>query len=215
MIKISVKGLAKFMTASPAGQRRVLKQFKFPDDDEPRAMRLYYGEAVDAIKGYHNLENPDRQWLLDQSQLISQLAAVLGGQSGVRLRNNARAVRQYSENFHDRKFTILADLRMALVHGDVRITVAPDLHVKEGNKEKIIKLDFSRTGPEDGQLRIVSQCMFEAFRADHGAITPSSVLYLVVSSGSEHRGARVGARLLADVRAACENIGALWETITR
>jgi len=215
MIKISVKGLAKFMTASPAGQRRVLKEFKFPDDDEPRAMRLYYGEAVDAIKGYHNLEVPDRQWLLDQSQLINQLASVLGGQSAVRLRNNGRAVKQYSDSFHHRKFTILTDLRMALVHGDVRITVVPDLHVKEGNKEKIVKLDFSRSGAEEAQLRIISQCMFEAFRAEHGAITPSAVLYLAVASGAEHRGARVGARVLADVRAACENIGALWNSITR
>jgi len=214
MIKISVKGLAKFMTASPAGQRRVLKEFKFPDDDEPKAMRLYYGEAVDAIKAYHK-HGHNRQWLLDQADLVTELATSLGGQSAVRLRNNARGLRQYADNFHRRRFSVLDDLRLGLVYGNVRISVAPDLHVKEGAKEKIVKLDFSKKPLEEGQARIVSQCMFEAFRIKHGSITPSSVLYLDVSNGTEHRGARVGARLLADVKAACDNITALWDTITR
>lgn len=214
VIKISVKGLAKFMTASPAGQRRVLRDFKFPDEDEPKAMRLYYGEAVDAVKAYHN-GNQDRQWLLDQAGLLTDLATSLGGQSGVRLRNNSRAVKQYAENFHRRRFTVLGDLRLALMYGDVRVTIAPDLHVRERTKEKIIKLDFSNRAPEEGVIQVVSQCMFEAFRSEHGAITPSSVLYLAVSSGAEHRGARVGSRMQAEVRAACDNITALWDTITR
>jgi hypothetical protein len=214
MIKMSVKGLAKFMTASPAAQRRILKEFKFPDDDEPKAMRLYYGEATDAIKGFHRRGN-DTQWLMNQADLLSELATSLGGQSGVRLRNNARGLRQYAQNFQGRTFSILSDLRLALVHGNVKITVAPDLHVNEGNKEKIIKLDFSQGTIEETQIKIISQCMFEAFRAAHGAITPSSVLYLRVPNGIEHRGARIGARLRADVRAACDNIAALWDTITR
>jgi hypothetical protein len=86
VIKMSVKGLAKFMTASPSGQRRILREFKFPDEDEPRAMRLYYGEATDAIKAYHS-NGHARQWLHDQADALSQLAMSLGGQSAIRLRN--------------------------------------------------------------------------------------------------------------------------------
>jgi hypothetical protein len=58
MIKIGVKGLAKFMTSTAAAQRKVLQDYKFPDEDEPKAMRLYYGEAVDSIRTYHGRELP-------------------------------------------------------------------------------------------------------------------------------------------------------------
>jgi hypothetical protein len=212
-IKISVKGLAKFMTATPSRQRKILKEFKFPNDDEPRAMRLYYGEAVDAIKAYHK-NNKDRQWLLDQADLCADLAGSLGGQSATRLRNNARALKQYADNFYRRKFEILSDVKLAINHSDVRVSVVPDLHVREGTKEKIIKLDFARE-PDGEQAKIISQCMFEAFRQSHGPITPAAVLYLHVTSGQEIRGARAGSRLMSDFKAACENISALWDTITR
>lgn len=211
---MSVKGLAKFMTASPSGQRRILREFKFPDEDEPRAMRLYYGEATDAIKAYHS-NGRARQWLHDQADALSQLAMSLGGQSAIRLRNNARGLRQYADNFSRRRFDVLPDLRMELVYGDVRITVVPDLHISERGKEKILKLDFASRTPDAQVIRIVSQCMFEAFKNTHGRITSSSVLYLEVANGTEHRGARIGARLLGDVRAACDNISALWGTITQ
>jgi len=214
MIKMSVKGLAKFMTASPSGQRRILREFKFPDEDEPRAMRLYYGEATDAIKAYH-ANGKARQWLHDQADALSQLAVSLGGQSAIRLRNNARGLRQYADNFSRRRFDVLPDLRMELVYEDVRITVVPDLHVSERGKEKILKLDFTSRTADAQVIRIVSQCMFEAFRTSHGSITSSSVLYLEVANGTEHHGARIGARLLGEVKAACDNINALWGTITQ
>ena len=214
LIKISIKGLAKFMTATPSGQRKILRDFKFPDDNEPKAMRLYYGEAVDAIKAYH-LKNHSRQWLLDQAELLADLGTSLGGMSTTRLRNNARGLRDYADNFSRRRFEIKPDLRLQLVHNNVRVSVVPDLHVVETGKEKIIKLDFARDEADELQSRIVSQFMFEAFRRTRGKITPASVLYLHVSSGLEHRGARVGARLLNDMRAACDNISALWDTIGR
>jgi hypothetical protein len=78
-----------------------------------------------------------------------------------------------------------------------------------------LKLDFANRSVDAQVIRIVSQCMFEAFRNAHGAITSASVLYLEVANGTEHRGARIGARLLGDVRAACDNISALWGTITQ
>ena len=128
----------------------------------------------------------------------------LGGQSAIRLRNNARGLRQYADNFSRRRFDVLPDLRMELVHGDVRITVVPDLHVSERGKEKILKLDFASRTPDAQVIRIVSQCMFEASKKY------SWQNYIIVCSisggcdGTEHRGARIGARLLGDVRAACD-----------
>ncbi len=214
MIKISVKGLAKFMTSSPAAQRRVLHDYKFPNEDEPKAMRLYYGEALDSIKSYHRRQLPVN-WLRDQADTISQLAYSVNGMSRTRLKNNARGLRQYADNFASRQFAVLSDLRLALVFDNVRVTVAPDLHVREGTREKIVKLDFGKSEPQDSLVKIIVQSMFEAFRLDERSITPSSVLYLDVARGDEHRGARVGSRVLTEIRAACKNIEGLWGTITR
>ncbi|MDX6403865.1 MAG: hypothetical protein QOH70_1320 [Blastocatellia bacterium] len=214
MIKISLKGLAKFMTSSPAGQRKVLHDYKFPNEDEPKAMRLYYGEAVDSIKTYHLRQLPVT-WLREQADRISQLATTVTGMSETRLRNNVRGIRQYADNFASRRFTILGDLRLALAFDTVRVTVVPDLHVREGSREKIVKLDFAKAQPDHELIKIITQSMFEALRVGQGSITPSSVLYLDAARGDEHRGARVGSRLMTDIRAACQNIEALWGTITK
>jgi hypothetical protein len=136
--------------------------------------------------------------------------------TGTRLKNNARGLRQYADNFGTHRFTILGDLRLELVFGNVRVTVVPDLHVREGAKEKIIKVDFAQAQLDEEMVRIIVQSMFEAFRsAYNGRITPSSVLYLDAARVDEYRGARVGSRLLTEIKAACKNIEALWDTITK
>jgi hypothetical protein len=45
MIRITVKGLAKFMRKGPVGQRTVLRDFKFPRGPAARAQTVYYAEA--------------------------------------------------------------------------------------------------------------------------------------------------------------------------
>jgi len=180
MIKISLTDLAKFMTSGPVAQRKVVHDYRYPDEDEPKAMRLYYLEAVDSIKAYYLNKHPSA-WLHQQTERISDLVVTVGGMTRSRLNNNARAVRQYAENFGARKFTIIDDLKLALVFGNVRVTVMPDLHVREANKEKIVKLGFSRTEPDGEVVRIISQSMFEAYRTAEGAITSSNVLYLDVA----------------------------------
>ena len=65
MIQLSLKGLAKFMTASAAGQRKVLQQYKFPDD-EGQVLAKYYRDARDTIARYHEQKHPE-SWLLDKA----------------------------------------------------------------------------------------------------------------------------------------------------
>lgn len=52
MIKLTLKGLAKYVASSPAAQRKILQDFKCPAADEPFAMRVYYREAMDCLKQY-------------------------------------------------------------------------------------------------------------------------------------------------------------------
>jgi len=63
VIKLTVRGLAKYIVASPASQRRVLEDFKYAAGDEPFAMRTYYREAKQCIKSFHRNAHPS-DWLL-------------------------------------------------------------------------------------------------------------------------------------------------------
>ena len=61
-LKLSAKGLAKFMTSSAAGQRKVLRDYKYPDE-EGTAQAAYYREACDIVAQYHR-DGHDKLWLV-------------------------------------------------------------------------------------------------------------------------------------------------------
>ncbi len=211
MIPITLKGLAKFMTATPANQRKILKDFKYPKE-EGYAQALYYREARDLIYSLYKHNHPSA-WLAERATQLRGLATATGGQSGGRLSHNARGVDQYLAHFSGRRFEVLKDLDLSVSLSGVRIKINPDLHVREGGKEKIIKLEFSAREPEERLVRIVCQTMFEGASANGHPLTASCVLYLDVPRGAEHRGARAGARMRAEIDAACQNIASLWDRI--
>ena len=67
-IQISVNGLAKFMKASSAAQRTLLRNQKFPytAEGKKRPQIVYYSEARTAIRKYHENGN-------DVSVLVSAI----------------------------------------------------------------------------------------------------------------------------------------------
>ena len=212
MIRLSVKGLADYMTASPTRQRSILRGYKYKGEDESRAKTLYYGEARSNIAAYHK-NGHEPEWLKAKAELVAELAALSRGSRRIRLRNNVRALRSYERHFSDRPFEVIGPLRLHLDFAEVRLSVTPDLWVREGAKEKIVKLDFASKAPDGDVIKIISQCMFEAAKGEIDDCTSTSVLYLDVPRGREHRGARANARTLRDIEATCENISVLWESI--
>jgi len=154
MIKISLKGLAKFMTASPAGQRKVLRDFKYPDP-EGNAQAIYYRESRDFITAYH-ANSHSEQWLVERANDLANLARLATGRTVTRLEHNARAIRQYAGFFGNKVFGVLDEIEMELRYESVRITVNPELHVCERGREKIIKLEFSAQAPEAKIVKIIS-----------------------------------------------------------
>ena len=200
------------MTASPAKQRKILRDFKYPDADEAYAKRLYYREARDLIAAFHR-NHHDGDWLRVKAQELAALADLMGGMSGHRLKQNARALLHYERHFGTRGFEPVEDLRLYLNIGKVRISATPDLVVDERGKRKLVKLDFSAKAPDPEKVKIIAQCMFEAAQGHIPKLTSSSILYLDVRRGAEHRGARAGARTWREIEAACETIAALWDTI--
>ena len=161
MIRMSVKGLAKYMISGPAAQRKVLRDFKYPREDEPMAMRLYYEDAGDCIETFLR-SGYERQWLRAEGEALAVRAAGAEGRQRTRLQHNARAVRQYEQYFGGRQFQLRASLNLSIAFSGVQVKVVPDLNVIEGTRAKIIKLEFSLTPPSDALIAIIVQTMFEA-----------------------------------------------------
>ncbi len=208
--RISLKGLADYMTSSPSKQRTILRQFKYPEEDDARARILYYRDARDRVVALHR-SGHDADWLRQQASQLDALAAMSVGQTKVRLRHNARGLNSYANHFAGKPYEILSDIRLALKVGDVIISVVPDLHVRERTKEKLVKLEFSADEPSHQFIQIVSQSMFEATSQASLGLLSSHVLYVDAPRGVIHKGARVGSRMRRDIEAACLSISSIWE----
>jgi hypothetical protein len=210
--KISVKGLSDFMTASATRQRTVLRQFKYPLEDEAQAKIVYYREARDRVAVFHK-GGRGREWLIQQVGNLDTLASLSTGKTKTRLRHNARALRAYAQHFSERNFEILSDLQLNLRFGDVLVTVVPDLHVREAGREKIVKLEFAVNEPDQRAVQVISQAMFEASQQGNLGLPASCVLYLDVPRGREHRGARLGSRMRSEIESTCLSISAIWDRL--
>lgn len=212
MIQLSLKGLAKFMTASAAGQRKVLHDYKYPAD-EGQAQAKYYRDARNAIARYHKHKHP-KSWLVQEAtDLLAASKAAPKPQIGTRLKNNARALKCYATHFPSALYDVLPDVNLALTFGGVQITVNPDLHVQEKGKEKLLKLEFAADEPDATVVKIISQAMLEAALDDGMGLTSGQVLYVDVPRGISHKGARLGAMMRRNIEASCQNIAAIWNDL--
>lgn len=200
------------MTSSAVAQRKVLRDYKFPDP-EGKAQASYYRDARTAITRFHR-GDIDLAGLGSYAASLSTAAASAPKpQISARLTNNARALTRYSQRFGNVIYDVLPELRLVLQVGDVQVNVTPDLNVRQGGKQQLIRLDFSDQRPENEVIKIVSQAMFEA-AIDHGLLlSTSQVVYLDIARGTAHKLARVGARTRANIQAACMNIQAIWPSI--
>ena len=212
MKKLSLKGLADFMTASHTRQRSILRTYKYPEQEEARAKITYYREARDRVAAFHSTKRP-RSWLLAEALNIDSLAAMSIGRTSTRLSHNARALRAYAKHFASRAFDLLDDLTLTLQYDDVVVTVHPDLHVAEDGQQKLVKLEFNVDEPSDEFIRILTQAMFEAAQGGKLGLSSSSILLFDVPRGAEYRGARLGARMRREIESACGNISAIWDRI--
>jgi hypothetical protein len=212
MIKLSVRGLAKFMISKAAAQRKVLHDYKYADEDEPFAMRLYYKDTVERVQAFH-AKSHERGWLRAQASQLEALARTSPAATASRLRNNARALIAYDTHFAKRRLDVKKPPRLRVTFGEVTVTVTPDLFVTDRDKVKLIKFDFSKDEPDSEAIKVVSQIMYEAAKEQVPGLTSSAVLYVDVARGLEYKGARAGARTMRDIEAACANISSLWPGI--
>ncbi|MFH1894137.1 MAG: hypothetical protein ABIK83_15820 [Candidatus Zixiibacteriota bacterium] len=86
-IQISIKGLAKYMSARESARRSILHDFKYRDDEKSVAQVHYYKEARQRITAYHRFSRLV-DWLLDESVVIQLEADSCNGQRQARLKKN-------------------------------------------------------------------------------------------------------------------------------
>lgn len=211
MIRLTVKGLAKFMTRKPAAQRKILHDFKFPQP-EGHVQTVYYREARQAIHDYHN-EGNNPATLIGAVDSLRARADRSQGQTQIRLEHNIRALESYLKHFAGKQFTILKTPRTYYSHGNVTITAAPDLFVEERGAQRLIKLELGADAPDKDMIKIILQVMYDAAKAAGLNVRPQDVIYLDASRALQYKGAKARARLQRDIEAACENIEAMWNGI--
>jgi hypothetical protein len=213
MIKISIKGLAKFMTASPSAQRRVLHDYKHPKP-EGEAQASYYRDARLFIRQNHERNNPEG-WLAARAQELSVRAQSKTGPSAVRLRHNARALCEYYEfEFWGWKpLEILPKRALPLTYGNVLISINPDLDVRDAGIEKVVKLEFSSAPLSGSMIRIMSQAIFEGACVAGLDLGSANILIVETPRKLVHRGARMKSRTARDIEAACQTIADIWSSI--
>ncbi len=211
MVKLGLKGLAQFMTATATRQRKVLKDHKHPAP-EGYAQAGYYRDARSAIAKYHK-NGHAKPWLLHKAVSIDLKATMATGRRKIRLKNNASALRAYAKHFSDRKFTVLSKLKLRLSINGVDIPCDPDLNVKEKGRNRLIRLEFAKPEPDKKIFKIMNQCIHDAAIASGIRIKSSQVECLDIRRGNIHRGARKGSRLANEIVNACKNIAAIWPGI--
>lgn len=212
-IKIGVKGLAQFMLASPSGQRRILRDYKFPTP-EGRAKGAYYADAVNGIRQFLLSGNDGRVILGAADRLRDQERTATKPSTITRLKQNRAALTAYLRNFPDWRIAILQTSGLVLTHGDVRISARPDICVMDGTT-KFVKLDCGKPTPEQKLINVVVQVMYQAAVANGQQVRPQDVIYVDVRRATRSKGARARSRIDRDVEAACANIEALWPSIKR
>src|SRR5690348_11526175 len=132
MIRITAKGLAKYMTSGDARKRTILRDYKFPDP-EGAVQAKYYAEARRIIEQYHSGDN-DPSIIVSAVDELNAKAAREHGRKHDRLRNNIRALESYLSNFGKRKLTMLPTPDVRFTHGQVVVSAYPDLYVKDGDR---------------------------------------------------------------------------------
>jgi len=208
MIRLTAKGLAKYMTSGAASQRKILRDYKFPDP-EGAVQAKYYAEARRIIEQYHSTGN-DASVIAGAVDQLRTRAAREGGKKEDRLRNNIRALESYLRNFGKRQLTVLPTPDLKYGHGQVLVSAHPDLYVKDGERHKVIKLDLAKESQKSQSIKIILRLMFETSRREALPIGPKDVIYIEVEHGTQHSGAKKGARLMRDIDAACQTIEDIW-----
>jgi hypothetical protein len=213
MIKVSMKAFAGFMQKSSSSRRTFVKNLKYPKQ-ENRIPILYYQKALSAIKAYHSKQHPV-SFLENQITALYKLAnsAEKKGQKTLFL-NNARVLENYLELYANRKYEIISiPGQLSVFYNNVRISAKPDLYLKEKNKDKMIKLDFTMFEPDEEEASIITHLMFDAQEQMGLHISPKNIIYAHLMHGHEYTLIKPSKKMKDEIMTACKEMNEIWDAI--
>ena len=214
MIKISLAGFAKFVTASSQTQQRtILRDHKHPKPSG-RAQAKYYAPARRIITAYH-ANGYSKDWLEREGERLTvQASHESNRRRAAKLGNNGRAVRAYAQcAWTNDGVEVLRNAFLVFQNGEVRISVVPDLVIRHKGRTKLLKFDFTEDAIAPRKVQVVAQVLYEAAVRANLVAAAGDAIYLDVVRAKAYHGKRVGTRMGQEIEAACENIAAIWPTL--
>jgi hypothetical protein len=213
-MRISVKLLADFMTASPARQRTIVRDAKYPQlkNGKKRPQIVRYSEARAAIRDYHEANN-DVSVLLAAIQRLNTKRAAKAGENMSRIDDNVRALTTYMKYYANTPFTILTTPKLIYRFEQVDVSAAPDLYVEETGEKKLIKIDFNQKKPQEDAVDIIMKVMAEAAAKIELGVKPKDVVYLDVTRQIQYTGKKLNKALKKNIDAALATVQDMWANI--
>ena len=209
-MRMSARGLVRFMTSSPSGQRKVLRDYKYPEP-EGVAQASYYRDVMDVIERYHR-EERDKEWVLGRALALEQTSWSASGSRRTRLVKNLAAIRAYANQLPRRHYVLLGSPRLAIEAHDVYVSVAAPMHVRENGREKLV-LVLPGERMTEHEARLYCQITCEAADRAGLDIAPRDVVAVMLHAGATVTATPNRARVRRDIDAALQNIAAMWPSI--
>ncbi len=221
--RISVNKLAEYIVSKGGRQRQILRDQKFPTDYKGS----YYRESEEAISAclkdnLEDLSHLDRAWqILNQSE-----SDKIGTQR--RMNSNMDAIESFEAmldqiDFMGATLSLGSHAPQKLKIHNVAVSVRPEVILRGNGKsgKKLVgglKLHFPKTFSlsEDaaGYVSAILQEYFRTCFAAEGEAYGPYCFVLDVGSKKVHPGVKSTTARMKDVAAECQNIAALWPSIT-
>ena len=213
--RLTISGLADYMTCSASAQRNVLLRFKYPQGPGEAAAK-YYHFAYRVLGGYFQ---PSGQrsvsWL---SLEADELDARPGHDPHARdkIEANVRVLRGFLSYFASQKFQNIQPVPKLLYrHAGVSIRITPDLYGTKRNRSYVVKYLFAAGKREviGSRARIICQVMYHASMQPNLGLPASGIQIWACRSGDVYRAREGGSLVINNVEAACKTIAAVWPTL--
>jgi hypothetical protein len=213
-MRISVKVLADFMLASPARQRTIIRDSKFPKlkDGKPKPQIVRYSEARATIRDFHE-SGRDITVLLKAVERLTAKKHAHPEKDTTRIDDNVRAINAYMKYYAANDFKVLVTPKPTYRFEQVEVSATPDLCVEEKGVKKLIKLDFNQKIPQQQAVDIVMKVMHEAASSEELGVKPDDIVYLDVARQVQYTGRKLNKRLKRDIDAALATIQDMWFNI--
>ncbi len=209
--KIAMKSFAEFVSGTEAARARILKGYKYPDE-EAMAMAKYYWPAKSTIAEFHH-KNHKQEWLLDKAVELEKSAMTPNKSLRTKLLNNARSIKSYAEYFGRLNYEVLGNVKLPFMLGGVTINATPDMHVSDGESEKYIKFNFSKNKLKYDYIKTMVACMSYGLHVNFQINNHDAVAFIDVPNGKIYQGLKITSTLVKEMKAQCEELETEWNSM--